>query len=155
MTREEKIAFKDSLKQFCQTLIEQRIQTTKALIDNAQQAANSEEKSSAGDKYETARAMGHLEKDMHTRQLMENVKELAGLQNINTHEIYSTVTTGAFVQCSSISLFIAAGAGKQVFNGQSVLFLSPGAPLAQLIKNKKAGDSFSFKGVNTIITALF
>jgi hypothetical protein len=39
------------------------------MMESAQQSANSEEKSSAGDKYETSRAMGHLEKDMHARQL--------------------------------------------------------------------------------------
>ncbi len=155
MTREEKIAFKDSLKQFCQALIEQRIQTTRALIDNAQQAANSEEKSSAGDKYETARAMGHLEKDMHTRQLMENVKELAGLQQVNTHEIYNSITTGAFIQCGTVSLFIAAGAGRQIVNEQPILFLSPAAPLAQLIKHKQKGDSFMFKGAATFIEDVF
>jgi len=155
MTREEKVAFKDGLKQFCKTFIEQRIQTAQALINNAQQAANSEEKSSAGDKYETARAMGHLEKDMHTRQLMENVKELAGLQQVNTHELYDAVTTGAFIRCASVCFFIAAGAGKQLANGSEVVFLSPGAPLAKLVMHKRAGDSFVFKGVAAVIEEVF
>ena len=155
MTRADKIAFKDSLKQFCITLVEQRIQNGKALIDNAQQAANSEEKSSAGDKYETARAMGHLEKNMHTRQLVENIKDLANLQLINTHETYDVATAGAFIQCSNISLFIAAGAGKQLFNGEPVLFLSPAAPLAKLVANKKVGDSFIFNGTSAVIADIF
>lgn len=150
MTREEKLAFKHSLKQFCQTLIEERIQTAKALIDSAQQAANSEEKSSAGDKYETARAMGHLDKDMHSRQLMENIKELAALQPVNVTVLYNGVTTGAFVQCAAQSFFIAAGIGRQVYNGQSILFLSPGAPLAKGMHNKQAGDSFMF-GTNKLV----
>lgn len=155
MTREEKITFKDNLKQFCITLIEQRINTIKTLIDNAQQAANSEEKSSAGDKYETARAMGHQEKDMHTRQLMENIKELAGLQQINTHEIFASAVPGAFVQCNSVSVFIAAGAGRQLFNGQQVFFLSPAAPLAKLIFNKKTGEHFAFNAADAVIVDVF
>lgn len=48
--------------------IEERITITKLAIANAQEAANSQDKSSAGDKYETGRAMGHLEKDMYARQ---------------------------------------------------------------------------------------
>jgi len=155
MTREEKITFKTNLKQFCQALIEQRIQTTRGLINDAQQAANSEEKSSAGDKYETARAMGHMAKDMHARQLAEHLKELAHLQEVNVTEIYNAVSTGAFVQCSNIALFIAAGAGKQVVDGRQVLFLSPTAPLAQLIKNKKVGDSFMLNGVSMVIEEVF
>ncbi len=151
----EKIAFKESLKQFCKTLIEQRIQTTKALIDNAQQAANNEEKSSAGDKYETARAMGHLDKDMHTRQLLENIKELANLRDVNAHTLYNFANTGAFIQCTGMSLFIAAGAGKQLFNGQTVLFLSPAAPLAKLVMHKKAGEHFLFNGKDMVIEDVF
>lgn len=155
MTDKDKIAFKDALKQFCTTLVEQRIQTAKALIDNAQQAANNEEKSSAGDKYETARAMGHLEKDMHTRQMLENIKELAGLQQVTAHTLYHTVVTGAFIQCTGIAVFIAAGAGRQVFNGKAILFLSPGAPLAKLIMGKTAGHRFMFNGAENIIEEVF
>ena len=69
MTAADKILFKNNLKQFCQHTIEQRIAAAKEIIQNVQEAANNEEKSSAGDKYETGRAMGHLQKDMHSRQL--------------------------------------------------------------------------------------
>jgi len=151
MTREEKLAFKHSLKQFCQTIIEQRIQTGKALIDSAQQAANNEEKSSAGDKYETARAMGHLDKDMHTGQLMQNIKELAYLQQVNVTQVYTGVTSGVYIKCSTISFFIAAGIGRQVYKGQAIVFLSPGAPLAKLIMGKQAGDNFVFGNAKMMI----
>lgn len=77
MTSQEKIAFKNRLKQTGLQLISDRIAMAKSAGDNAQAAANSEDKSSAGDKYETGRAMGHLEKDMYARQQAENVKELA------------------------------------------------------------------------------
>jgi len=78
----EKIALKNTLKQYALALIEQRIATAREAIDQAQQAANQEEKSSAGDKYETGRAMGHLQKDMYARQLSENRKELAILHAV-------------------------------------------------------------------------
>jgi hypothetical protein len=155
MTEQEKIAFKTSLKAAAQALIEQRISNAQAAIEQAQQAANNEEKSSAGDKYETARAMGHLEKDMHARQLAENVKELALLHAIPAHLICTTATTGAFIQCEKVSFFIAAGLGKQTVAGGQILFLSPHAPLAQLVKNKKAGDHFLFNGTDTVISTLF
>ena len=77
MTDHEKIAFKNKLKEFCQSLIAQRIDAVKININQAQEAANNEEKSSAGDKYETSRAMNQLERDMHSRQMAESIKELA------------------------------------------------------------------------------
>ena len=127
-------------------MIGERISITKMAIGNAQQAANNEEKSSAGDKYETGRAMNHLERDMHTRQLAEHLKELAMLREINTDIIYSASTAGALIQCKQESFFIAAGLGKQIVDGQPIFFLSPYAPLAKLLLHKKAGDHFLFSG---------
>jgi hypothetical protein len=155
MTPPGKIVFKNKLKQFCHALIEQRIHAAKTAMANAQQSANSEEKSSAGDKYETGRAMGHLEKDMYSRQLAENIRELASLDAVNSNIIYDTATTGAFIQCAGVSFFIAAGLGKQLVDGETILFLSPHAPLAKMIVFKKAGDSFLFKGTDMHIIDVY
>src|ERR1700744_2782973 len=112
MTDAEKIAFKNRLKRWALDLIGQRITASREAVDQAQQSANSEEKSSAGDKYETGRAMGHLQKDMYARQLAESVKELANLHAVQTEKIYPTAQTGALVQTDTIDFFIGAGLGK-------------------------------------------
>lgn len=155
MTDPEKILFKNKLKRAGLAIIEQRIATTKESMDQAQQAANQEGKSSAGDKYETARAMGHLQKDMHTRQLVEHLKELAALHEINADVIYPSAGTGAFITCEGISFFIAAGLGKQKIGEHTIFFLSPIAPLARILDQKKAGDSFLFNSLNTLISEVF
>ncbi|NLR78187.1 hypothetical protein [Chitinophaga eiseniae] len=155
MTSEEKIAFKANLKQAGLHIISDRIAVTKAAMDSAQEAANSDSKSSAGDKYETGRAMGHLEKDMYARQLAETMKELARLQEVKADVIYTTVQTGAFVQCEEQSFFIAAGLGKQLVDGRPVFFLSPYTPLAKLLLHKNAGDNFPFNKVSTVILDVF
>jgi hypothetical protein len=155
METPDRIVFKNSLKQFCQHAIEQRIAAAKGLIQNAQEAANSEEKSSAGDKYETGRAMGHLQKDMHSRQLAEYVKELADLASVNTAVIYQRVHAGALVETSGGSFVIAAGLGRQVVEGKTIFFLSPRAPLAGILHNKKIGESFDFNKSSLVITDLY
>jgi len=123
MTDAEKIALKNTLKRYALALIEQRIATAREAIDQAQQAANQEEKSSAGDKYETGRAMGHLQKDMYARQLSENRKELAILHAVNTDILYPSPVAGALIECPEILFFIAAGLGRQITDGQAVIFL--------------------------------
>jgi hypothetical protein len=155
MNEQEKFIFKNKLKQFCSNLINQRIEAAKTAIENAQQSANNEEKSSAGDKYETGRAMGHLDREMHSRQLNENLKELSTLHAINTDVIYDGVVSGAFVKCSNISFFIAAGLGKQTIDGDTILFLSPNAPLAKLLQYKKAGEQFLFNGKDILIDEVY
>ena len=155
MTNQQKIIFKNKLKLICYEIIQQRINGARTAIDNAQQTANSEEKSSAGDKYETSRAMSHLEKDMHARQLSENVKELATLHVINVDAVYDRGAPGAFFQCAGSSFFIAAGLGKLIVEGNPIFFISPHAPLAKILQDKKAGDRFLLKGVETNILDVY
>jgi len=155
MTDPEKIHFKTGLKQFALDLIGQRISAAKEAIGQAQDAANQEEKSSAGDKYETGRAMGHLQKDMYSRQLAEHAKELATLHSIQVDVIYPTPTAGAYVECPGISFFIAAGLGKQIKDGLTIYFLSPQAPLTSQLAGKKAGEIIRFNSTNLPILTVY
>jgi hypothetical protein len=155
MTDAEKIAFKNSLKRWGLDLIGQRMAAAKHAMDQAQEAANSEEKSSAGDKYETGRAMGHLQKDMHARQLAESVKEFATFQAVQTEPLCHAGRTGALLQADGVAFFISAGLGKQSFNGETILFLSPQAPLAKLLEKKKPGDKVLFNQKDLVIRDVF
>ena len=155
MENEEKIAFKNRLKQFGQQIIEDRISAVQLAMQNAQEAANNEEKSSAGDKYETGRAMGHLQKDMHARQLSGYLKEKADLQAINTGILCRSAVAGAFLTTKDLSFFIAAGLGKQTVEGQSVFFISPYAPLAMQLQSLKRGEDFVFNKSRLRIIDLF
>ncbi len=155
MIETEKIAYKNRLKQWALDHIGSRIDAAKVAIDQAQQAANQEEKSSVGDKYETARAMGHLQKDMHSRQLAEYIKELAVLHAVKTETLYTSGRSGAVVKGDNITFFIAAGLGKQQVGSDILFFLSPQAPLARLLQSKKAGDSFTFGKEQILIREVF
>ena len=155
MDNASKLSFKIKLREFCEDIIRHRINASKTMMESAQQSANSEEKSSAGDKYETSRAMGHLEKDMHARQLAENIKELASLQSVNCNMLYDKITIGSFIDAGKISFFIAAGLGKHNVEGRTIYFLSPQSPLAKIMMNKKAGDAFEFNKEKLTVADLF
>jgi len=155
MNNQEKIAFKNKLKHFCEELIQQRIDSAKKAIANARESTNQEAKSTVGDKYETARAMGQLEQDMYARQLAENLKEFSTLQSIDANNICKEAEAGAFLQCQNISFFIAAGLGKKVVEGKTILYLSANTPLAKILLHKKVGEQFVFNGSNELIIDLF
>jgi hypothetical protein len=144
MTIQQKTAYKKQLQQLCIGMIEERIAANLALMNSAQEAANSESKSSAGDKYETSRAMNHLQKDMYASQLNANRLELAALLNINCGSIATTIGTGCFVKTKGMGFFIAAGLGKTTFENNTVFLLSPSAPVSRLLFTKTTGDSFLF-----------
>lgn len=130
--------------QTCTGILKERIATISAAMENAQAAANAEEKSSAGDKYETSRAMGHLEKDMHASQLVATRQELAQLLTINYSTIYDKAGNGSLVKCEGATFFIAAGLGKIIFEGEIIYMLSPIAPLAKTLFNKIKGEKILF-----------
>src|SRR5580704_486188 len=155
MNNPEKIAFKNKLKNYGLDLLRQRIVAAQEAMNEAQEAANSEEKSSAGDKYETGRAMGHLQKDMHARQFAESVKELATLHAVQTEPLCQEGRTGALIQAGDVAFFISAGLGKQSIDGQTILFLSPQAPLAKLLEKKKPGDKVLFNQKDLVIRDVF
>ena len=155
MTNPEKIAFKNKLKNLGLDVLKQRIATAQEAMNQAQEAANSEEKSSAGDKYETGRAMGQLQKEMYGRQLAEYAKEVKALQSIAVDPLCDGGGPGAFVQAAGIAFFVSAGLGRQEVEGLSVLFVSPLAPLARALENKRAGDSLLFNGANMIIEYVY
>jgi hypothetical protein len=155
MTTQQQSDHKKRLQQKCIAIIDQRIGNSAAAMKDAQAAANEEEKSSAGDKYETARAMSQLEKDMYAKQLAENERELAELLSINCEKIYPVAGKGAFIKCEDFCFFIAAGLGKIMFEGEDVFLLSPNAPIAKILFNKKTGDTFSFNSKEIVIKEVY
>ena len=83
MTKTEKQKEKNEFMKLAIDHIMQRIGTARHAMENAQAAANEEDKSSVGDKYETSRAMGQIDSEMNARQLEEARRELALLQKID------------------------------------------------------------------------
>ena len=149
------IHFKVALKNHCISLLQQRIQQNQLAIDHAQESANQEEKSSAGDKYETSRAMSHREKDMYARQMEENKKALASLISIDCNCICEKISPGCLVNCGDHLFFIATGLGKISFRGKDVFILSQNAPLVKLLLHKKKADRFPFAGRQLQIQSIY
>lgn len=133
---------KKTLFEACKNMLLQRIADGEKAMLDAQEAANSEEKSSMGDKYETGRAMSQLARDMSAKQVFENKQELANLLKLENTKTDKTIVQGSVVMANSKVFYIAVGLGVIDFNGMQVTVLSPKAPLAQLMLGKKAGDIF-------------
>src|SRR4249919_250251 len=105
------------LKEKCISIIQERMNGLKLAMKEAQDAANNETKSSSGDKYETTRAMNQLDKDMYSRQLVENSRELAGVMETDCSQSSLKVAAGTYIQTTSGNFFIIAGLGKISFSG--------------------------------------
>ena len=145
------IKTKTTLFELCNQLVNDRIKMAEDGLKQAQEAANNETKSSAGDKYETGRAMMHLEREKLSIQLSEAIKMKKVLILINPSRIDAVAALGSIVTTSAAKYFLAISGGALKVGDETYFAISPVSPIGQQLLNKKVGDNFSFAGKVQII----
>lgn len=128
----------------CQAFVQQRIDTARRAMEAAQESANQESKSSAGDKYETGRAMAQLERDRYAQQLDNALSIEQDLSRINVEKEYSTVQPGSLVTTNRGVFFISISAGKLMLDGSTYFVISPVSPIGVSLLGHHAGDAVEF-----------
>lgn len=137
-------ALKKSLYEQCTLYVNQRIDTARQAMKAAQEAANSESKSSAGDKYETGRAMAQLERDRHAQLLAEALKLEQDLSRLTIDKLYDTVQPGSLAVTNRGAFFVSISAGKLTLNGNDYFAISPASPIALALTGRRTGDTVLF-----------
>jgi hypothetical protein len=146
---------KQQLLEMCRQAQESRIAYARKAMEEAQQAANQEERSTAGDKYDTSRAMSQNLRDMNARQWQEALKEMAFLQQINPDQLFTQAGPGSVVKTSMGNYFIAISGGPYVVGKEKYFAVSPASPIGELLLNRKKGESFVFRGKTVAVTEVF
>jgi hypothetical protein len=110
-----------------------------------QDSKTNETKSSAGDKYETGRAMIQNQEDLYRRQQLQTRAVLNNLLNIQPDKECSRVENGALILLPMGMVYIGAGMGKLEVDGTSFFGLSLASPLGVALRWKAAGDEYLFQ----------
>lgn len=122
-------------------LLEQKIETAQQSIHSIQESRNNETKSSAGDKYETARAMmqSELEKEAQVlHQLLHQKNQIKKIKKLKKSE---TIGYGSWIETSMGNYFIALGVGKL----EDTFVISLVSPLGKALMGHKKGESICFQ----------
>ena len=146
---------KEKILQKCFQIIENQILVIKKSISDAQAAANEDTKSSAGDKYETTRAMMQIEIENLSKRLVEAQKLLQILQQIVLQPSYTTVVTGTVVATTQGNYFVAVGIGKVIIEDEVFFVISPQSPIGAKLYHAKVQDTISFNGKEFTIKAIY
>jgi len=141
------LSFKAKVHETCLQLVQGKIDQLKAGLKSFQDAANEETKSSAGDKYETGRAMMHLEKEKLATQLDQALKQQKVLGQLHADKLSQQVQLGSLVKTDSLHFYISVSLGA-IKTNPSVMCISAVAPLGQVLLGKAAGDKVTFNGKN-------
>lgn len=138
----------------CLELIKDRIERAREAMNNAQEAANSEDKSSAGDKYETSRAMGQIDRDMFAKQLAEAEKDYVQFKSLNPQLISQEAGRGALVELENGYFYLAVGIGNVQMPWGKVVVISMNSPLASSLAGKKVGEYIDLNGKKLLIKSV-
>ena len=134
--------------------MENKIALAQNEINSAQASANEETKSSAGDKYETGRAMAQLEIEKNTSQLAEAGKLKRLLGEFSGETETTKAQLGSLVQTDNGWFYISLSAGKVILDDVAYICLSPVSPLGAKMINLEPGSKFNFNQLDYLILAV-
>ena len=142
----EPLAIKAALLAELLDHLEQTIAETEQAIASAKESRDNDSKCSAGDKYETGRAMMQIELENNGRQLEKTRLAKQDLQQLNLQEPHTLVSQGSLVYTNQGIYFISIGFGKLELAEQPYYAISLASPIGQALKQAKVGDRISFQG---------
>lgn len=131
--------------------LEGKISGLQAALKDAQDSANSETKSSAGDKHETSRAMAQLENERLSKQLSILTQQAEVLQKINPELISEKIGLGTVVECEHNVFFISTGLGKIKLNDSTFFAIASNSPVGKKLTGKTVGDNIQVGSNNETI----
>ena len=154
-TDEELLRIKKEFYRLISERFSQNISRLESEIRELQQSANEETKSSAGDKYETGRAMMQIEIDKLGQQLQENIRSSNLLQSFRVGVVYSRLQAGAIGETSSGNFFLLVNGGEFIVDKIKVTAISLQSPLGKILLGRKAGDDVALNGRRISISNVY
>ena len=118
------------------------------------EAAARETKSSAGDKYETAREMIAQSRRLMEGNLAEAEAALAALDRMDTAPPQARCGLGSLVETSGGWLLVGASLGEVEADGVAIRTLSLASPLGRALKGRGAGDRIAWRGAEIALLSV-
>lgn len=145
---------KAQLYLLCGEYLRTREAEIKKAIAEAQEAANNETKSSAGDKFETGREVMQQEIDLNITRLNELNKLKTTLELIAPAQKSAIVIPGSVVFTSNGNFYIAIGAGQLKVGDKMFYAVSSASPIGSKLAGQKAGYSFTLNNKQYLIESV-
>lgn len=132
-------------------LVTERIEVAQLEIKAAQEGKANETKSSAGDKYETGRAMLQMEHERNAAQLAKAKAILHELNCLNPAIPKQNAEPGSLISTTLGNYYISVGLGAIVINDATYYAISLASPIGQALSGKRISDEFTFNGESATI----
>ncbi|OAV45014.1 hypothetical protein [Lewinella sp. 4G2] len=144
---EEGLELKEACLEHCSHLLADQLATLSSSLESIRGSRSSETKSSAGDKFETGRAMLQLEENNLKQQLAAALETRRLLDQAHRSTTGDRIAHGNLVATNRGIYLLAAGFGKIKVKTRDVFCISPGSPIGRRLLGKIAGEAFLFNEV--------
>jgi transcription elongation GreA/GreB family factor len=141
------LQFKQNIIEACKSNLSDKIQALSLIMQEVTDSANSETKSSAGDKHETARAMMQLEQEKLSKQITDLAEQKKEFDKIDFTKVSAQIGQGSLVETNKGFFLIASSIGKITVDDKIVFVISNKSPLAQQLIGLTTNDGFTFNSV--------
>lgn len=149
----DRLALKQKILDACFEQQNRVIQNLKVVMEEVTDSA--EEYGLPKDLYDSYRNQMMSKREMFAQQMLKVNEQVDILRRVDMTRTYDTVRFGAVVITSSQRLFIATGIGKIKAEGEEYFVISALVPFFDAINNKKAGDTFEFRGKKEKVLDVF
>ena len=136
---------KTALLAKAQEMLRDQIKDIHRQLTELQESSEVEEKSSAGDKFETHQEMLHQTRDILEKRLSSSRVMLAQLNAVPVKEL-EKVDEGALLQVPMGNIWVSIPMGKVVLDGIDYQLVSRDSPLISALWDLKKGQSADFRG---------
>ena len=145
---------KAQLHEHCINLLNERIAELETAAAAVRESRNNETKSSAGDKYETGRAMMQQEEDKLLARQDATRQMLLQLRQLKPEQTATQASPGSLVQTNARTYYLSVSLGKVIFEGQPYFCVSTEAPISKVLLGKTDGEIIQLNGREERILSL-
>ena len=148
------MSFKQKVLSHLLFLLEEKINSLQVILVELEEGSQSDNKSSAGDKHETARAMMQLEQEKISKQLKEVLAQKTDLTKMGYTAPSLEIKKGSLVNTGRGFVFIAVAYGKIIVDETTVMAISPSSPLGAALLGKTRGSETHFNSIRYHIKSI-
>jgi len=137
---------KSEIHTACMVKQQTKFEELKNARDKVQESIVGEDNSTAGNKFETARAMGQEELDRLNQTMNIAIRELTLLSNISPDKPCDSVQLGALITTDKKMMYLCVGLGKIEMGKDTVFAISTSSPIGQQLMGAEKGTEVVFGG---------
>lgn len=132
-------------------LINEKFNALQLILNELNDSAKNETKSTAGDKHETALAMLQIEQENTRNKLKEIKEQKLQLDRIDINLKSEKIIKGSLIKTNHGYLFLSIALGKITVENQQIIALSPQSPLGLKLVGAKINDEIELNNLKYVI----